>query len=386
MIPTKLGRTAFSTVLLTALCVTISAPAVFAQSDPLANCKYYTKIQGDFEQGMTHCQAAIEKYPEDPEARFYGAWCLAETGEWDEAWASFSWLIERKESDDKKTRKHADMAEKQALHYYQTHFNRGLEFVEAEQYEEADGEFYIASRIYPPKIDAYLNRGFTQSQRDDIDGALQSFETALSMDPDHAHAPLYYWDALNLKLQELRNADPRDPDAIEDVTVKLTATLEGVLANKDVQPDDKAAAYLQLADFAFAAGDNVLALEHVTKAIEIAPEKIAELYNIGIQFYNADDYGPAIQALRTVMDEVDDESDSIWQQALYVIGLSCLYSEDFAGCVEAFDQLIEIDADNMDYYIKRGTAHAKMGNQEAAAADIMKWEEMKEAEVTGTSE
>ena len=86
------------------------------------------------------------------------------------------------------------------------------------------------------------------------------------------------------------------------------------------------------------------------------------------------------------MAEVDDESDQIWQQALYVIGLSCLYSEDYAGCIEAFDKLIGLDPENMDYYIKRGTAHAKAGNEEEAGADILKWEEMKEAAVTGGGE
>jgi len=386
MTTTTLGRTGLQAALAVALGATLAVSAGHAQSDPLANCKYYTKIQKDFEQGLKHCEAAIEKYPDDPEARFYGAWCLAETGHWDEAWTSFSWLIERKESSDKKVRKHAEMAEDQALFYYQRHFNRGLELLKAEKFEEADAEFDVATRIYPFKVEAYLNRGYTQAVRDDIDGALKSFETALEMDPEHAQAPLYYWDALNRKLKELRGASPRDSVAIEQVTAKLNSVLEGILKHEGVKAEDKATAHLQLADVAFAAGDDEAALEHVTKAIKIAPEKIAELYNIGIEFYNADDYAPAIRALRTVMAQVGDESDEIWRKAQYVVGLSCLYSEDFAGAIEAFDKLIALDPENMDYYIKRGTAHAKAGNQEAAAADIKKWEEMKEAEVTGSSE
>jgi tetratricopeptide (TPR) repeat protein len=380
-------RTGLLAALMTALSAGAIATAVFAQSDPLANCKYYTKTTGDFEQGLKHCQAAVEKYPDDPEARFYAAWCMAETGQWEDAWTSFHWLIERKDSDDKNTRKHADLADKQALFYYQTHFNRGLELVKAEEYEEAYAEFDIATKIYPEKIDAYLNRGFTETQRDDLDAALASFETALSLDPEHEQAPLYYWDALNLKLKELRSADARDTVAIADVTEKLRGILNALVAEgSQVESEDRAAAHLQLADFAFAEGDNETALEHVTKATEIAPEKIAELYNIGIEFYNNDDYGPATQALKTVMDQIDDETDPIWLKALYVVGLSCLYTSDYDGCIDAFDQLIEIEPDNKDYYIKRGTAHAKKGNQEQASQDIMKWEEMKEAEVTGTSE
>jgi tetratricopeptide (TPR) repeat protein len=142
---------------------------------------------------------------------------------------------------------------------------------------------------------------------------------------------------------------------------------------------------MQLADLAFAKGENQKAIEYVTKATEIAPEKIAELYNMGIEFYNADDYGPAIQALRTVMTQVDDESDELWRRSLYVVGLSSLYTEDYAGCITAMDKLISLDPDNMDYYLNRGKAHAKAGNESAAAADITKWEKMKEAAATGSS-
>jgi tetratricopeptide (TPR) repeat protein len=388
MTTTTFGRLVRSQALWAALSVSaaVPPPAAFAQADPLANCLYYTRTQADFEQGLKHCREAIQKYPEDPEARFYGALCLAETGHWDEAWQSFSWLIERKGSEDKKVRKHADMADKQALFYYQTHFNRGLELVEAQSYEEADGEFAIATKIYPSKVDAYLNRGFAQTQRDDLDGALASFDTAVSIDPKHPQTSLYYWDALNRKLKVLRNAEPRDSTAIEGTMEKLRTTLDRVLETPDVKAEDRAAAYLQLADLAFANGENEKAIEYVTKATEIAPEKITELYNMGIEFYNADDYGPAIQALRTVMAQIDDESDDIWRRALYVVGLCSLYTEDWAGCIAAMDKLIALDPGNMDYYLNRGKAHMKAGNESAAAADITKWEKMKEAAVTGSSE
>jgi lipoprotein NlpI len=85
------------------------------------------------------------------------------------------------------------------------------------------------------------------------------------------------------------------------------------------------------------------------------------------------------------MTQVNDESNELWRRSLYVVGLSCLYTGDYAGCIASMDKLISLDPDNMDYYLNRGKAHAKAGNESAAAADITKWEKMKEAAATGSS-
>jgi tetratricopeptide (TPR) repeat protein len=125
-------------------------PASDAQlQNALGNCKYYTKTQQDFEQGLPYCRQCIEDEPENPEARYYGAWCLAEMGRFDEAWTSFKWLIDRKGDKDKKIQKHAKWAQDRVQSYFAKHFNEGVKFLNANDLASAKDEFKAATQIYP---------------------------------------------------------------------------------------------------------------------------------------------------------------------------------------------------------------------------------------------
>ena len=381
----------------------VPAGSAFAQADPLANCKYYMKTAQDYEQGLPHCLEAIEKYPEDPEARFYGGWCLAESGDYDQAWISFSWLIERMEDEDGDVRKYAKKADDLTKRYYSGHFNRGVELLKAEDMQEAMNEFLLASKINPLNTDAMLNLGYAQVQLEDLDGALASFESAISANPESEDAYHYYWDALSRKIQRVREqgayADTvvaedgteqivlvTPEKTLADLNPKLRSTLEMILERNPKDPD----AHLQMADLYYAEGKNDEALEHVKLAIAAAPEAVVDLFNVAVGFYQTDDYGPAIQALNTVIDNVHDQDDELWERSRWVLGLCYLYEGDSTGNQESFmkslgvfEELIAYDDGQMDYYIKAGTAASKAGESDKASEYILKWEEMKEAEVVG---
>jgi len=365
--------------LLVLLALLLAAPPAFSQASSLANCKYYTKTQQDYEQGLPYCADAIKEFPDDPEARFWGAVCLAEMGQLAEAADSFNWLIERKGSKDKNVAKHAKMAEKQVAAYYGKFWNKGLELIQAEDTGAARDEFKKATEINPMKSDAFLNLGYTQMQLDDVDGAMQSFSRAVEIDPENKQARVFYWSALDEKLKQLRTDAEPDTAAIADISAKLRETLTKVLELDPAEVD----AHLEMADLDLAAGDTDAGLGHVRRAIEIAPESVVNLANIGIQFYQNNQYDAAVSALSMVLEYVKDPEDEIWEKCVWVLGLSYYELEQWEPALAQFQKMLERDPDNMEVLPKAGLAARKAGQKDLGDQYLIHWEELKEAQVIG---
>lgn len=372
-----------SSVWIVALAAMLVPSAALGQADPLANCKYYVKVQKDFEQAGKYCEEAIELYPDDPEARFYGAWCLAEQERYAEAWESYKWLIDRK--DDKKVKKHAENAEKQVKDYYARHFNAGVAFLQADpaDFENAALEFRKANQINPRNVDALLNLGFTDTKLGQLDDAITSFQRAIEQDPDKNQAYVYYWDALERRLQQERESDAPDSTTMDELRTNLRTTLEHVLTIDTMESGTIADAHLKLADLDFEAGDNAAGLQHSTEAIQLDPDAVVNLFNIAVGFYQASQYGPAIESSTIVLDNVPNQEDPIWEKAMYVRALSNLYAEQHTEALADFEALLELDPSNLDYLVKAGMAAMKSGETKKADKFIRTYEELKESQVVG---
>jgi tetratricopeptide (TPR) repeat protein len=361
------------------LATALSAPAALAQSSPISNCRYYVKTQADYEQGLPYCREAIVAEPDDAETRFLAAVCMAETGHLEEAWQSFSWLIERMDDKDKKVRKEAEKGEKQATYYFQGFFNKGLELDKAMETEAAKAEFLKATQIYPTKIEGYLNLGYTETKLGDLDGAIATFQKAIEIDPQSLNAQVFYWDALRQKLEALRMEEAPDSARIAEVKSLLEPTLLKVV---ELDPS-RDGAFLELADLELEAGNNEKGLEYFRKAIEIAPDAVYNLFNIGGDFYMNDQYGPAIQAFQIFLDEINDPADANWQKAKEVQAWSYYYAEDWENAVDALKQVIEFKPDDKDNYAKLGLSYQKLGQSEEASKYFLKFQEMKDREIVG---
>jgi len=364
------------------LAMLTGASSAFAQASSLANCKYYMKVQQDFDQAFQYCPQAIEENPEDPEARFYGAWCMAEMGDLDGARDSFFWLIERKDSEDKDIKKHAKWAVERVDGYYARFFNKGIELLKAEDLQGARDAFEFATQIDPRKTGAFLNLGYTQTQLDDLDAATQSFEQAIDMNPENLDARNYLWDALNRKQLELREQDTPDPEQLAAVRAQLRETLDKIL-ELDPAGTGSPDAHLQLGDLDLAEGNREAAFEHLRKAIELDPNSVVNLVNVGIQFYQDDEYEHAVDALKLVRDYVTDPADDIWVKSTWVLGLAEFELERWADALGHFEELLENDPDNLDYLPKAGLAARKADQKQKGDQYLIRWEELKEAAITG---
>jgi tetratricopeptide (TPR) repeat protein len=127
-------------MLLTLVGLVLGATAASAQS-ALANCKYYTKVLQDFASGLPYCEACLKEEPDNPEARFYAGWCLAEVGKFSEAHEAFAPLLGKANDPDKNVREHAKMAEARVNQYAGQHFNAGSELLGKGDMKAAHDEF-----------------------------------------------------------------------------------------------------------------------------------------------------------------------------------------------------------------------------------------------------
>jgi tetratricopeptide (TPR) repeat protein len=369
-----------------ALSACFSGTPGLAQSSPLSNCKYYVKTQQDYAQGLPHCRQAIVENPEDAEARFWGAVCLAESGNFDEAWQSFSWLVDHREDGDKKIRKFAEQGEERALFYWQKQFNRGMELVGANDFKAANESFRNATKVYPKKVDAHLNLGYTQVELDDLEGAVATFQTAISMDPGGQTAQVYQWDALTRHLKALREATPPDSQRIATLRGQLHETLEKLLERGPAAGSTTwsvADAELALAEIELEEDKIDSALAHIQRAIAIQPEGVYRLYNIGGEFYQSDRYDAAISALTIFLDTVNDPTDENWKRAFEVRAWCYYYKEDYEKAAPALEQVATMNPQNADTFSKLSRVYLKLGQADKAEANAKKYKELKDKELIG---
>jgi tetratricopeptide (TPR) repeat protein len=364
-----IGLMALSLVLI------LSAAPASAQSN-LANCKYYTKTQQDFEQGLKYCESCIYDEPENPEARYFGAWCLAEMGRWEDAWTSFAWLIDRSKSKDKKIRKHAKWAKTRVQSYFVEHFNRGVEALNNANISEASREFAVATKINPRKPEGFLNYGYTLNELGNQEGAIDAFRAAIAIDPTQAVGYDYLSVALGNRRKDLLALDEPDSMAVSEITKEYKATLEKVL---EFNPESDAA-LLQLGDLALADGKTEEGLELLLRSIRIAPDNIANLYNVGVGFYEREDFANSAKVFGLVTQELDDPADDMWRDAMFNLGLSQLELEDWESCAATMEQLVAVNPEEADYYRILARAYNGAGDTQKASDNLMKYDEMLQAQ------
>jgi tetratricopeptide (TPR) repeat protein len=385
------------------IAVACAVPAL-AQSN-LANCKYYTKTQQDFEAGIKYCAECIKDEPDNPEARFYGAWCLAEVGRFSEAWESFHWLIERANEKDKDIQKHAKMATERVNSYYGSHFNEGVKLLNADNVESARGEFLKATEINPTKAAGFLNLGYTQNRLGDIDGALESFRRAIEISPDSTGYD-YYSVALGNKLRRLgRDRDSlrtvadslrkakadtaavtsaleKEKAALDQTSGELKATLEKVVA---LTPSNDAA-LTQLGELELGAGQDSLAIAHFRKAIELKADNVVQLYNAAVGFYQQNQFEQASKSFAIVTDHADTASTdgrSLWRDAMYNRTLALKSVDRYEEALACVQKLIAFNDSEPDYHELASQIYVKLKQNEKAEAEFERAKALKQQALNG---
>lgn len=362
---------------LAAIVLLAAAPA-FAQSS-LANCKYYTKTQQDFAQGLPYCEKCLEEEPENPEARYFGAWCLAEVGRYADAWPSFQWLIERANDKDKDVKKYAQWASDRVQNYFATHFNKGIEFLKANDMKGAQAAFLKATQANPTKAEGFLNLGYVENQLGDQDAALAAFRKSIDLAPDRKDAYEYYSVSLARKREELMKADPPDTAKVAELTAQLRATLGKVV---EAAPSNDAA-LLQLGDLALGAGEDSAGIAYLEKAIQIAPDNVVKLYNIAVGFYERDQYENASKAFNIVTEHVADPTNDLWRDAMYNRALALKSAAKYQDALACTLKLIEANDAEPEYHSLASGIYIELKDTKKAQEEFDRAKALKDKALQG---
>ncbi|MDP6803152.1 MAG: tetratricopeptide repeat protein [Gemmatimonadota bacterium] len=369
----RLGHAVLASIVL----VSLLLPATALAESALANCKYYTKTQGEWEQAVPYCLKCMEEEPENPETYYYAGWALREAGRFDEAWEANSWLLDRIDGRDKKTRKLAKKVEDQLQNTYARAFNGGIQLLEKEDNEGAMAAFLHATRVYPIKVDAYLNLAFTQAQLGEKAAALESYRSALRVEPENLVAlERTAWTLVDAWRETSAAAAAGDSTAaVAAVAQEARDILKRVIA---LNPESDRA-YATLAEIEFDAGNLTDALVAIRKAIQMDRQNVVSLYNVAVGFYQADQYAAAAAAFGAVADELKGTGEDLWSDALYNRGICFLYQEQFADCVQSLLPLVEANREVQDYYRILARAYSKMGLKQEASEMLLKFQELEQA-------
>ena len=188
-----------------------------------------------------------------------------------------------------------------------------------------------------------FNRGVEYGNKGNYDQAIEDFNEALRIKPDDKVALYYRAGAYRFK----GNYDR----AIEDYNAALR-----------IEPDYQDA--LRARGLAYVGKGNYdRAIEDYTAALRIKPDLLALLFR-GVAYYNKGNYDRAIEDYTAALRIKPDH-----QYALYWRGLAYVGKGNYDRAIEDYNAALRIKPDYLEALSYRGFAYAKKGNDDRAIED-----------------
>jgi serine/threonine-protein kinase len=198
-----------------------------------------------------------------------------------------------------------------------------------------------------------------------VDSAIQEYQRAIALDPNHAAAhaglALAYWRKydtgkdkawLDLSVKNARHAAELDPQlatahvalGVAEVASGNTGAGRKELEQTLITDPDNALAHRWLSNVASAAKDDQKAEAELRKAIAIEPRN-ADLYNVmGWFFYKGARYDESAASFRRAIELAPD-----YAPAYRNLGAVLHMRGDYPGAARAFQQSLEIEPDGAVY-------------------------------------
>lgn len=232
---------------------------------------------------------------------------------------------------------------------------------------------------YPDVYPALNSRGNERLEKGDVKGALDDFNRAIAVQPEHSRAwanrgTLYFKEAAPLAaLKDFNKAlslDPENPrilnnrGLLSDAIGKPEEALEDF--NKAITLEPRFAEAFNNRGMAFAKlGKWEDALKDFNKALEISPSNIKTYTNRAKVKNQTSDYNGAITDLETALDK------GLATPALYFeLGFAWYNLKDFYKATTYFDKTIEMNETFPGAYTYRGYSQFNAGDFIAAVADL----------------
>lgn len=252
----------------------------------------------------------------------------------------------------------------------------------ADHPEAAIARYSQAIALSPQMPEALANRGQLYFELGDAEAALADLTQAIEQAPDY---PDYVYDRANIRFavgdvqgaiadytQAIRQDDGfvkayvnrgsaradwgDDKGAVEDYTRAIELTAD---------TDTQAAAHLNRCLSYSNLGDQVLALDDCTHAINLRPSHQLAYQNRGLVRRRLGDFQGSLQDYNIAIQIAPDSPDPYYNR-----GLTRQAMNDLPGAMQDFSKAIAIDPHYVFAIYDRGLLQADLGNTTAAIADL----------------
>ncbi len=268
--------------------------------------------------------------------------------------------------------------------------NRGLTRCAMGEYKEAIADFNQILQIDPYHAKAFLNRGYSRLQLDDNWSAIEDFDQALRLDPTSARA----------YLKQLADTLNHEPEAIHDANQQLIQGLliQGNLRYEAGDYQEAISVYTQILNLdptnteahnrrstaRAAVGQYEAALEDLYQAADsyLSTEQSPTVEQPLTIEPTTEQYLPTIEQPTeqlltiepTTIQEIEQTTDydlnqqkplattnNLTIEEIDQQGVEKLQRGDFLGAIEAFNQVLELNANYAKALVCRGFAHRQLG-------------------------
>jgi tetratricopeptide (TPR) repeat protein len=229
----------------------------------------------------------------------------------------------------------------------EAYFNRGLEYYNNGDFDQAISEYNKVIQLVPNNANAYYNRGLAYAGKGDLDPAISDYDKAIQLNPDFFEAYINrgnaYFDNGNMD------------QAISDFDKAIQLNPDFVMAyyNRGNAYKDK--------------GDLDRAISDFDQAIQLDPTLAQAYVNRGIAYSEQGDLDRAISDYDKAIQIRPDDTLTYFAR-----GNAYRDKGDLDRALSDFDQAIQLNPNLADAYYNRGATYAEKGDTASAIADFKK--------------
>lgn len=216
------------------------------------------------------------------------------------------------------------------------YFNKGVEEQTARRFLMAANAFDKAIKFDPKFKDAYLQNGYVNLEMRKTDNAITYFSKVLDLEPGNATAvkelaELYFNYRQFNKAMELAQKCPTCPNAEKIIAISnfhlenFELAVKGLLSFLKKNPADAESNYMVASSY-LGMEQNPEAAKYYQKAIELDPTRVNWMNELGILYYEMNNFKSAVVYFNLAKEKGFPQSSSFIENLAY----SYVYSGDFA--------------------------------------------------------
>ena len=287
------------------------------QQTAVTSAKVYMQ-QNNWDKAIEQCNLAIASVPNDPDAYFVLGQAYGEKGLYQEMFQAFNKSLEY-------SPKYSTLIEDYKNKYYAQLFNSGVSLIKQNQYEQAVNNFKTCNLIFPNRMDAYINLGYTYTFLKNDSAATEVYKKAVQVDT----ANLEVRSLLGMMYYKTKQYD------------KAIEALKPVIGK--AKPDSKQ--YMDALYYTAYSYDLLRqidkAIETYTNALNVSPGNKDLLFNLGRLHIIKEDFSRAADYFAKVLESDPNDFD-----ANFNTGICFFQQKKYDAALPYLQKSVELKPDN----------------------------------------